>query len=97
MRRTGTASAGGPDYLDKYRNFKYLETLFEMYARQFELARIDEGREGGLIQVIDAATPPEKKSKPRRGFIAMGGAVGTLAVLLIVVLVRRAAGQAPKR
>lgn len=94
---TGTPSSLGPDYLDKYRDFKYQETLFEMYARQFELARIDEGREGGLIQVIDSATPPEKKSKPRRGFIALGGSAAALAALLIFVLMRQAARQETPR
>ena len=42
-----------------------------MFARQYELARVDESREGALIQVVDVATPPEYKSKPKRAFIAV--------------------------
>ncbi len=76
-----TTASGGPDYVSKYREFKYQETLFELYARQLELARVDESREGGLIQVVDKAMPPEKKSKPRRGLIAASAAVATLAAL----------------
>lgn len=76
-----TQAAGGPDYVGRYREFKYQETLFELYARQYELARADEAREGTLIQVIDAATPPEKKSKPRRGLIAV---VTTLFAALVL-------------
>lgn len=82
------APASDTDYVGKYREFKYQESLFEMYARQFELARIDEGREGGLIQVVDPATPPEKKSKPRRGLIALSGAGIALAGLLMFVYLR---------
>ena len=77
-----TNTSGGPDYIGKYREFKYQETLFELYARQFELARADESREGALIQVIDPATLPEKKSKPKRAMIAVGTTL-VMAVLLV--------------
>lgn len=54
--------------------FKYQEALFDLLARQFELARLDEAREAAMIQVVDVATPPELKSSPRRLFFAAGGA-----------------------
>lgn len=81
--------SGGPDYVGKYREFKYQETLFELYARQFELARVDESREGDLIQVIDIATSPEKKSKPRRAVFAGGAALVTVLLLASWVLLRQ--------
>ena len=59
-----------------------------MYARQFELARADESREGALIQVVDAATPPEKKSKPKRAVIA-GSTTLVVGLLLAVWIVFR--------
>ena len=64
-----TSSAGG--YIEKYRDLKYQETLFELFARQFELAKVDEAREGALIQVVDMALPPERKSKPAMALIAV--------------------------
>jgi len=70
-------------YIGRYRDYKYQETLFDLYAKQFELARMDESREGGLIQVVDVATAPDRKSKPKRGMIAAGVAV--LAGLLLAV------------
>jgi uncharacterized protein involved in exopolysaccharide biosynthesis len=76
------------DYIGRYREFKYQETLFDLFARQYELARVDESREGALIQVVDPATPPERKSKPRRGLIAIGATGAALLVLSIWVLVR---------
>lgn len=78
--------SGGPDYVGKYREFKYQETLFELYARQFELARADESREGALIQVVDAATPPERKSKPKRAVIAVSAALFAALVLAVWAL-----------
>lgn len=84
-----TAPAGGPDYIGRYRDFKYQETLFDLYARQFELARVDESREGTLIQVLDPATPPERKSKPKRASTAVGTALAAALVLVAWVLMRR--------
>lgn len=94
QEQTGAAtelSEGGPDYISKYREFKYQETLFELYARQFELARIDESREGALIQVVDAATPPERKSKPKRANTAIAATLVTAVLLAAGVLLRRTA------
>ena len=81
--QTNESSSQGPDYVGRYREFKYQETLFELLARQFELARLDESREGALIQVLDVATAPEKPSKPRRGVVVVTTALVTLMLLLI--------------
>ena len=83
------APAAGPDYIGRYRDFKYQETLFDLYARQFELARVDESREGTLIQVLDSATPPERKSKPKRALTAAGTALAVTLGLVAWVLLRR--------
>jgi uncharacterized protein involved in exopolysaccharide biosynthesis len=85
---------GGPDYVGKYREFKYQETLFELYARQFEIARVDESREGALIQVVDSAMPPERKSKPKRMVTTVLSTLVTFLVLVVFVLVRHLAGGA---
>ncbi len=83
-------AAGQGDYIGRYREFKYQETLFELLARQFELARLDESREGALIQVVDNATPPEKKSKPRRLRVALASAGAALLLLLVGMVIRHA-------
>lgn len=82
------AGNGGPNYISKYREFKYQETLFELFARQFELARVDESREGALIQIVDPATPPEWKSRPKRGFIAAFTALVVATMLLLWIVAR---------
>ncbi len=64
-------ASAGSGYIEKYRDFKYQETLFELFSRQFELAKVDEAREGALIQVVDKALPPERKSKPAKAMIAI--------------------------
>lgn len=77
-----SGSAGTNDYIAKYREFKYQETLFELFSKQFEVAKLDESRDGALVQVIDVATPPELKSKPKKAFIAIGAALFTGILLL---------------
>lgn len=79
---------GSEDYVGAYREYKYQEALFEVYSRQFELAKLDESREGTLFQVIDVASAPEKKSKPVRSLIAAASTV-VGAILAAAVLVLR--------
>jgi uncharacterized protein involved in exopolysaccharide biosynthesis len=68
-------------YMSKYREFKYNLALFEIIAQQYELARLDEAREGNAVQVIDIAVPAERKSRPKRGAIAV---VVTLLTSLVL-------------
>jgi uncharacterized protein involved in exopolysaccharide biosynthesis len=81
---------GASDYVSKYRDFKYQETLFELFAKQYEIARVDESREGAVIQVVDVALPPERKSKPKKGMIAMVATLASGFALLLFVFVRQA-------
>jgi uncharacterized protein involved in exopolysaccharide biosynthesis len=93
------AAAGQGDYVAKFREFKYQETLFELFARQFEMAKVDESREGAVIQVLDAAQPPERKSKPKKALIAIIATLGSGFALLLFVFIRQAmrtAGQDPE-
>lgn len=89
LENTDAGNASG-EYVSRYRDFKYEETVFELMAQQYELARLDESREGALIQVVDPALPPEKKSKPRRGLIGATAAVASLVLLLVWLVARQA-------
>jgi len=82
------------DYISKYREFKYQETLFELIARQFELARVDESREGALIQVVDVAMPPERKMRPKRSVYGIVVALVSFVLLAALALVRAHLRQA---
>jgi uncharacterized protein involved in exopolysaccharide biosynthesis len=76
----GQMSAGGVEYVGKLRDVKYYEAIFEILARQFELAKLDEAKEGAVIQVVDPATVPDKRSFPKRTIIViLATFVGLLA------------------
>jgi tyrosine-protein kinase Etk/Wzc len=69
----GAVPEAGLEYVRRLRDVKYYEAIFEVLARQLELAKVDEAREGAFIQVVDPAVPPEEKSFPKRGLLAITG------------------------
>jgi tyrosine-protein kinase Etk/Wzc len=87
---------GGGDYIAKYREFKYRESLVDLFTKQYETARVDESSEGSVIQVVDIAHIPEHKSKPQKVLITLVAIVLSGFASLLFVLVRyalRRAGQ----
>lgn len=76
-------------YIERFREYKYKEALYEMFAKQYELARVDEAREGAIIQVLDFAEPPEHKSKPKKAFIAIIATFASAFVILLFVFLRQ--------
>jgi tyrosine-protein kinase Etk/Wzc len=73
------------EYVRKQREVKYHEVLFELLAKQYEVARLDESREAPLLQVVDRALVPDKKSGPKRLLLTLGAAF--LGALLGIVRV----------
>lgn len=61
----------GLEYVRNLREVKYQETLLELFAKQFELAKIDEAKEGTLVQVLDVAVVPDKKASPKRSLMVL--------------------------
>jgi uncharacterized protein involved in exopolysaccharide biosynthesis len=76
--------SAGLEYVRKYRDVKYREALFELLAKQYEAAKIDEARDSLIVQVLDKAVPPERKSGPHRAIIVV--AVTVLALLVAVLI-----------
>jgi tyrosine-protein kinase Etk/Wzc len=91
------ASQGASDYVAKYREFKYQETMFELFAKQFELAKVDESREGAVVQVLDTAQVPERKSKPKKALIAVVATLASGFGLLLFVFLRSALQNASQK
>jgi len=72
----------GLEYVRNLREVKYQETLLELFAKQFELAKIDEAKEGTLVQVLDVAVVPDKKASPKRSLMVL--LAGIMAFILAV-------------
>src|SRR5260221_8632067 len=73
----------GLDNLGRLRDVKYYEFLYELLAKQYELAKIDEAKDATVIQVIDKAIEPDRKSKPRRTQIVLISAIAALFVSIL--------------
>jgi tyrosine-protein kinase Etk/Wzc len=65
------------EFLRKQRDVQYHTLIFDLIARQFEAARLDEAKASPVIQVLDPAEPPDKKSSPFRAlWTLVGGILG---------------------
>ena len=82
----GSVPEAGLDYVRKLRDMKYNETIFELLAKQFEIAKIDEARQGSVVQLVDKAIAPDKKSFPNRVLIVACSTIAGLALAIFWVL-----------
>ena len=71
MMSTGNIPQAGLDYVRKLREVKYQEQLFQLLVQQYELAKMDEAKDAAIIQVVDRAVAPDRKSKPRRALVTL--------------------------
>jgi tyrosine-protein kinase Etk/Wzc len=79
----GKVPQAGLEFIRKQRDVKYYETIFDILARQFEAAKLDEAKEGAIIQVVAPATVPDRRSSPKRAIIVI---VATFVGLFFGVL-----------
>jgi tyrosine-protein kinase Etk/Wzc len=84
----GAVPQAGLEYIRRLRDVKYYEAIFEILARQLELAKLDEAKEGAFIQVVDPAVQPEQKSAPKRGLITIAGIAGGFTFGVMLALLR---------
>jgi tyrosine-protein kinase Etk/Wzc len=77
---TGRVPEVGLEYARKLREVTYHTALLSLLSKQYEAARIDEAKSAPVIQVIDRAVPPDKKSGPPRALLTLAaGILGFLA------------------
>ncbi len=85
----GKIPAAALDYIRAKRELKLQETLMESMVRQYEIAKLDEAKEGPALQQVDVAHPPDYKSKPSRALIVLASALLALLASSAFVVVRR--------
>lgn len=86
---TSQLPEAGLEYLRKYRDVRYHEALFEILSKQYEAARLDEAKSSALIQVIDRAVVPERRSWPPRTLLILSAVIlAALGASFWVVLSR---------
>lgn len=96
MVATGRMPEAGLEYLRKLRDMKYQQAVYEMLAKQYEIARVDEARNSVVIQVVDPAIALDEESGPRRFMIVLSATVITLILVVVWVLVRGSLARAQR-
>jgi uncharacterized protein involved in exopolysaccharide biosynthesis len=76
------------------RDVKVQETVFQLLTAQYEEARVDEARDVVTVEVLDAPSLPERKSKPHRVILIAGAFFVTLLLGAGLAVVR---GEEPAR
>lgn len=84
----------GLEYLRRLRDVKYHEALFELLAKQYEAAKIDEARDSLLVQQLDKAIPPDRKSGPYRALIVLGSTFFAILLAVVIAFARERLEQA---
>ena len=85
----GRVTGAGLEYLRRYRDLKYHEAVFELLAKELEIAKLDEAREGEIVQIVDAAVPPDGHSSPHRTLIVIGMTILSFFVAVFWLIVRQ--------
>lgn len=83
---TSEVPAASLEYIRGMRDVRYHETLFDLMARQYEMARVDEAKQGQIIQVVDPALVPDRRSWPPRTILTilafiLGGMIASFWVI----------------
>lgn len=89
-RRADASGNTGLDNLSRLRDVKYYEFLYELLAKQYELAKIDEAKDSTIVQVMDKAIEPDRRSKPKRVLIIVLSVISTLFLSMLWALAQEA-------
>jgi tyrosine-protein kinase Etk/Wzc len=82
----GDVPGAGMEYLRAEHELKYRQTMFDLLLKQYDAAKLDESKDAAIIQVVEPAIEPDRKSSPQRAlivflFAAAGFLAGAVPVL----------------
>ncbi|MDD2733283.1 MAG: GNVR domain-containing protein [Desulfuromonadaceae bacterium] len=88
MPGVGAMPQLGQEYLRLMREFKIQESLVELLTKQYEMTKLNEAKDLVPFQVLQPATVPELKSKPKRSSIVIMSAFASGFLMVLVAFVR---------
>jgi tyrosine-protein kinase Etk/Wzc len=74
--------------MQAFREMKVQESMLDGFVRQLEVAKIDEGKEGLPVQIVDRAIPAEIRSQPQRVKMVLAAASLGLGIGLLLAVLR---------
>ena len=91
---TSQLPEAGIEFLRRTRDLKYAETIHQLLAQQYQMAKVDEAQNAPILQVLDAAIPPERRSSPKRTQMVLMAMVATGFLMCLVGFMLEAKRQA---
>lgn len=80
---TAKLPALGMEFLRLYREVKFQDALYQLYAKMAELVRLDMMKDFTTVQVVDRALPPEKRSNQRLLPTLLAGILALFAMIFV--------------
>ena len=88
---TGIPTSKAPEraleYIRKEREVKFHEAVFALLAKQYELAKQEEAKTVSMVEVLDRATVPERKTWPPKTLFCLLGLAGGALVGVVWTLI----------
>jgi len=81
----GSVPELGQKYLHLVRKFKTDEAMHELLVKQYEMTKLTEANDVSIIQVIQEAHVPDRKSKPQRALKVLMAAVTSFFFSILFV------------
>ena len=88
MVPTGSVPGVGLEYMRRYRDVQFSQSIFELLAKQYEIAKVDEAKTAPVLQVVDEPSLPDKISSPKRTWFISGGTVSALFLVIVWLFAR---------
>ena len=75
------------EYMRYERDLRFANVKYDTMLRQYENAKLSEASDFSTVQIIDRATPPDWKYKPRRGLIMVIGTMMGFALGVFIAFI----------
>jgi tyrosine-protein kinase Etk/Wzc len=80
---TSKTPALAMEYLRLFREAKFQESLYQLYTKLAEIARLDMVRDVAVVKVLAPGLPPEKNSNKRLFPVILVGIITFLAMIIV--------------
>ena len=91
---TDQVPEAGMEYLRRTRDLKYAETTHQLISQQYQMAKVDEAHDAPILQVLDTAIPPERRSSPKRTQMIMVSLVASAFLMCLIAFMLEAKRKA---
>lgn len=78
----------GLEYLRAEHELQYQQALYDILMKQYDAARLDESKDAAVIQIVETAIPPDRKSSPKRGILIALFTIAGFFIACIWVMIR---------